>query len=424
MSLTKILREKEERSQIQKEMNKRWNSALVSFSLNIPGKEKENAISKILFAEGEKILKALPHPLLEIKRSGLQLFICFDYSEIELKTILTKIEETHPLGRFFDFDVFDSKLNKLSRERARSCFICSQDAFVCARNKNHSKEKLNRFISKKVKAYFCKNISEYAYQALIEEVDCTPKPGLVDRNNNGPHKDMNHALFVQSAKSLRPFFYECVDRGFHFKGKNPQTFFHTLRNLGKSAEKTMLQTTQGINTHKGAIFSLGLHSAALGFLLSRGEIPTAQSLSQLIKMMCASSLKVELQKSLGLTAGEKIFKQFHIAGIREEASLGYPFTMFKALPYFKEALKNDDHNQAAVKTFLFLLTHTQDTNIIKRGGLEALKNAQTQAQKLLNANHFSLENVMKMDQDFIQKNLSPGGTADLLALIFFLEKCL
>lgn len=423
MSLKRILREKEERSQIQKEMNKRWNSALVSFSLNIPGKNKVNATAKILFEEGKEILKALPFPSLETKQIGLQLFVCFNREAEELKKELLQIEETHPLGRFFDFDVFDAKLNKLSRNTPRQCFLCSQNAFVCSRNQTHSLESLNRYLTKKVKTYFCKKFSDYAYQALIAEVDCTPKPGLVDKNNNGPHKDMNHALFVQSAKSLRPFFYECIDRGLHFKGKNPRTFFHTLRNLGKSAEKIMLQTTNGVNTHKGAIFSLGLHSAALGYLLGQGKIPNAKKLSQLIKMMCASPLKIELQKSSGLTAGEKIFKQFKIAGIREEASQGYPFTMFEALPYFQQTLKKENPNQAAVKTFLFLLSHTQDTNIIKRGGLEALKKAQTQAQNLLKAEHFTLEEVAHMDQEFIQKNLSPGGTADLLALIFFLEKC-
>lgn len=424
MSLIRILREREERSAIQKELNKRWNSALVSFSLNIPGKNKQAPFAQNLFYEGKRTLNQLPFKKLETRECGLQLFICLEENPEEIKKTLTRLEDTHELGRFWDFDVFNQSLEKLSRNKLRQCFLCSEEAFHCARNKTHSSERLQRHIEKKVRAYFCRKLSNAAFEALVAEVDCTPKPGLVDKNNSGSHRDMNHALFIKSAESLKPFAYECVDRGFHFKGKNPQTFFRTLRNLGKSAEKTMLQATGGINTHKGAIFSLGLHCSALGFLLSQGKPNDPKQLSDLIKSMCGATLRKELLKAKGETAGEKIYKQFKISGIREEAAQGYPFAFFEALPFYRESLKESEVNQASIKTFLYLLTHTQDTNIIKRGGLEALALAKKQARALLDQKPFSLAAVTQMDEEFIQKNLSPGGTADLLALILFLNKSL
>jgi len=424
MSLNKILGDKVTCSDIQKKLNKRYQCALVCLSLNIPGRKKNNPIAKNLFEEGKAILERLPFKPIAMEEFGLHLFYCYNDDARTLKERLTQIEETHELGRFFDFDVYDKNLEKISRQTPRQCFVCSHDAFSCARSKAHSTARLERHIQKKIKNYFCQKFSKNAYEALVSEVDCTPKPGLVDKNNNGSHKDMSHALFLKSAKSLRPFFYECVERGFTFKGKNPQTFFKTLRNLGKTAEKTMLQETKGVNTHKGAIFSLGLSSAALGFLLSQGKKTSAQELSLTIQMMCQKTLKKELRESIGQTSGEKIFKELKIAGIREEASMGHSFTIFNALPYFTEEKKQNPENEAAVKTFLYLLTKTKDTNLIKRGGLDALKKAQETAKKILSKSPFSIAEVEKMDQDFINNNLSPGGTADLLALIFFLEQSL
>lgn len=426
MSIKKILNEREYRSLIQEEMNKRWNSALVSFSLNIPGREKGPSWSLPLFEEGKIICLALPYPILEVREHGSNIIIAFDGPPQEIKEKLLKIEEKHPLGRFFDFDVFDPKLQKLSRSLPRTCYICPNNAWICAREKKHSQEALIRFIKKEIKKYFASIYANNAYEALLEEVDCTPKPGLVDKNNTGAHKDMDHALFVKSATTLKMYFYECAERGFSLNEKNLKTFFRALRPIGLNAEGLMLQTTQGINTHKGAIFTLGLHCAALSYLISHGKIPSIKKLpelNQLIQKMCAATLKRELQGPCR-TAGERAYKEYKIAGVREEASRGYPFPYFNALPFYLEELKVHDENVALVRTFLFLLINTQDTNIIKRGGLNALYETQDMAKVALEQKPFKLETVVQMDRFFIEKNLSPGGTADLLALVIFLRKSL
>lgn len=426
MSLEKVLRDRESRSLIQKEMNKRWNSALVSLSLNLPGKEKSPTWSRPLFEVGKQLCLNLPYPILEVQEFNQNLIIAVNGPHQEIKKKFFIIEENHPLGRFWDFDVFDPKLQKLSRKSPRSCYLCRNDAWICAKTRTHSQESLVRFIKKRIKYYFTSVYANYAYEALLEEVDCTPKPGLVDKRNTGAHKDMDHALFVKSAQTLKIYFHECVERGFSLKESNPKTFFQTLRPIGLEAEKLMLQTTQGVNTHKGAIFTLGLHCAAFGHLVSRGRIPNIEnlhSLNKFIRKMCASTLKRELQGSSD-TAGEKAYQKYKIAGIRDEAARGYPFPYFNALPFYLNELKLCNENTALVKTFLFLLMNTQDTNIIKRGGIDSLFQVQAMAKFALGQEPFELEPIVKMDNFFIENNLSPGGTADLLALVIFLRKSL
>lgn len=255
-------------------------------------------------------------------------------------------------------------------------------------------------------------ITNLAYRALIKEVELTPKPGLVDRDNNGSHKDMNIDTFYASANAIKPFierFYKC---GNDFDG---------LRKIGLECEKTMFLATQGINTHKGMIFSLAVICGAIGSI----EIKCFKTLQNEIKYICRDLVKNDLEKSLHVkTHGEQFYAQTKSEGIRGEAKRGYPTIFEQSLPFFIEK-QNEYGEEIGLKlTLLLLMSITDDSTLFARGGLEGLRFVKTEAQKLLHVKDINLleANLKEFDRLMIEKNLSAGGSADLLGLTWFLAQ--
>ncbi|MDL2258003.1 triphosphoribosyl-dephospho-CoA synthase CitG [Eubacteriales bacterium OttesenSCG-928-K08] len=275
-------------------------------------------------------------------------------------------------------------------------------------------------------------IAGLCFEALIAEVNATPKPGLVDRNNNGAHADMNLALFHKSANSLQTYFVSVVECGFDGANLPPEQALLALRPIGIEAERTMLDATGGVNTHKGAIFSLGLLAASAGRLMACGmpldpaRVATAAALY--VRGICSRELK-SMQKAN--TKGEQAFVMYGQLGARGEAEAGFPAVINVALPNYHNALllgAND--NDALAHSLLCLIAHMLDTNVITRLNMEAGLHAQNEAQKFLDNRYIiGSEKWRKalalMDQDFISRNISPGGCADLVAcawLLFRLSK--
>jgi len=255
-------------------------------------------------------------------------------------------------------------------------------------------------------------ITNLAYKALIKEVELTPKPGLVDKRNNGSHKDMNIDTFYQSAKAIKPFIAKFL------KCKNS---FDSLRAVGLECEKEMFKATKGINTHKGMIFSLAVICGAIG---SVGGA-CLKTLQDEIKYICKDLVQNDLEKSLHVkTHGEKFYAQTNSAGIRGEAQNGYPTIFERSLPFYKQ--KEDEYGEeiALKLTLLLLMSITEDSNVYARGGLEGLAFVQNEAKKLLHVKDITLleNNLKEFDEVLIAKNLSAGGSADLLGLTWFLAK--
>ncbi|MEI5991805.1 triphosphoribosyl-dephospho-CoA synthase CitG [Enterococcus crotali] len=277
-----------------------------------------------------------------------------------------------------------------------------------------------------------KSISEFALEALLYEASLAPKPGLVDPKSCGAHADMNYFTFIDSSAALAPFLTEYVDLGFNHDG-SPSTLFEKVRVLGQQAETAMLRKTKGINTHKGANFSFALLLSATGKIMNDKhlQIPfTKQDTADIfsyVKQMTAGLLLKDfagLAYKKQLSYGEKLYLEHGIVGIRGEAELGYPALKDNALPFLRTHGKSD---QRAL--FLILLLHlmatVEDSNLINRGGIHAWQNVQRQATELLqtlsiNSSEKELEKALTLfDQQLIEKNLSPGGSADLVALSFF-----
>ena len=272
-----------------------------------------------------------------------------------------------------------------------------------------------------------------AVRALLYEVCTTPKPGLVDRNNTGSHRDMDIFTFMRSSASLWPYFARCFCAGAASSGKPAPETFAALRPLGMQAEEEMFRATGGINTHKGAIFTLGLALAALGRLcglpqqdrdLIAGD-PAGRILSE-ISSMTAGTVSKELEgltKETARTAGQRFYLEYGVTGIRGQAEAGFPTVLEFGLPTLEKGLAaGKSPDEAGCAAMLQILARTTDTNMISRGGRETqLKKAAGLLRLLEKTPYPDKETLLALDREYIEENLSPGGSADLLALCWLLH---
>ena len=206
-------------------------------------------------------------------------------------------------------------------------------------------------------------IGNRAFTALLEEVYTSPKPGLVDLYSNGAHQDMNVRTFERSAAILRPFFVEMALQGLEHYA-SPETLFVKIRKTGQRAERAMYRGTGGVNTHKGAIFTLGLFSAAAGCCLAGDGVITKRRLRDIQTEMTEQSLGREireLRRKRGMSHGEKNFLRYGTLGIRGEAIRGYPCLWEVSLPVFRQGIAGGwDPNSVKLQTLLTLMSKTED----------------------------------------------------------------
>ncbi len=272
-------------------------------------------------------------------------------------------------------------------------------------------------------------VTELAYHAMFVEVHLSPKPGLVDLVSNGSHNDMNVHLFEISASSIRPFLKEFILAGKVNSNLDEKSLLSILRPIGMKAEESMFQATQGINTHKGMIFALGLVCGAIGWLEGNGITINSSNISRMIKNCCSQLVVDELEqtKQTSETHGEKIFRQFGLTGARGEAASGFHTVMNYSLPSYRKALSEGASTEQALwQVLLTLMAYNQDTNVVSRGGMHGLKYVQNSALTLLEQGGWHDENLesklLQLDTKFIELNLSPGGSADLLAITWLLAE--
>ena len=269
-------------------------------------------------------------------------------------------------------------------------------------------------------------ISDYASKALITELMLTPKPGLVDQRNSGAHRDMNLMTFLKSARVLSTWFPHFVEIGYRDAGIPACDFLPRVRPAGVLCENEMLEATKGINTHKGAIFSLGLLCSVVGRLLANGIALTRERISKEVASICSGLVVRELGERAA-TAGERIFRLYGLAGARGEATSGYRTVCSAALPVYDRLQANGVSEELALlQVLLHLLAVNDDTNLISRGGLAGLYHVREYAQNFLFDGGVleagGLKKMAAFDDDLITRNLSPGGSADLLAVAVFLGR--
>lgn len=433
-TMQQILDAREWRANRQKELLRQYQKPLLCFTMNIPGPVKWNRDIDVGFTVGNLLLREHLRNVIHYERklepAGCVAFYVVDMPTKRLKGISMEIENTDPIGRLFDIDILDTDGRKLSREelgyRPRKCLICQEDARICAHTRAHglaALQKKTEELLKEAEEWLAEYIGVTAYFALNQEVNTTPKPGLVDKNNNGSHKDMGLRHFFASSNALRPYFYKMAEAGLNTRNLDASETFDRIRSIGVDAEKAMLAATDGVNTHKGAIFSMGLLCAAAG------RIPPHEWEAEKLLSECAAMTKgivhkdfTNVDKITAKTIGEHLYIMYGITGVRGEAEAGFPVVKTVGLPVFKDAInKGYSVNHAGCITLLHLIAHTDDTNLIHRSSRQRQLQIKDQIREMLEKDPYpALDMIYELDKSFIQESLSPGGCADLLAMVYFL----
>lgn len=267
-------------------------------------------------------------------------------------------------------------------------------------------------------------IAHLATQALQAELDTTPKPGLVDKDNNGAHRDMDYALMQRSIDTLHPYFVKLALLGF----ADTLPTHTAIRDIGIEAERAMLSATNGVNTHKGALFSMGLAVVAAAheerkiaaneeqILKERnGGEDVLVSLQTTIKALAASfpdTSGTHGSKAKLLSKGTTAIK-----GALDNAREGYEMLFAEWLPFYIERRKERDAHTLH-KTLLRIMCDLDDTNVIYRTNLATAEEVKQEARALLDS--FSKAALKDMDRRYTARNISPGGAADMLSLTIFI----
>lgn len=269
-------------------------------------------------------------------------------------------------------------------------------------------------------------IGRLAERSLVLELELTPKPGLVDRANSGAHRDMDVGTFRASIAAISPWFSFFFERGVDGSAVPVEDFLRYIRADGMACERAMFAATLGVNTHKGSVFSFGLLCAAAGRLHGRGRPLSRASVCAEVSHICAGLVKRELRlPAAARTAGELLYWQHGLTGARGEAQSGFATACAHGVvPYLLARAKGMDEERSLFETLLQLMAHNRDTNIVSRGGMEGLCLVQAEARRLLDCPTPSTSartaQLAAFDQLLIERNLSPGGSADLLAVSWFL----
>ena len=400
VTLEDILRARDGRADAQRRLLHSHRLPLVSFTMNIAGPVKSSPLIELAFDAGLAALYGtLGQPVTaEIIRpsTGCEALLVYDRPAAELKAACLMLETAAPIGRLYDLDVLDTDGSKLSRPEPRTCLICGGPVTVCSRSRAHGLDAIVGRTHEILADFAAGYLAALAAKALTEEVRLTPKPGLVDERNNGAHSDMDLPLFLRSIDALTPYFRQIT--ALSLSGADAAA----LQAAGLAAEAAMFRTTGGVNTHKGALFSFSVLLAALGRCLAEGGDVFAH----------AAALTAELTPPQN-TNGSAVALRHQVGGARAEALAGFPTAR-------KAAALLQTHDPLTV--LLWLMAHTEDTNLYYRGGAEGAAFVKAQAAAILAAPPKQRAALAQaLDDALIDRWLSPGGSADLLALALFLR---
>ena len=261
---------------------------------------------------------------------------------------------------------------------------------------------------------FCAEMARLAVGCLHTELTLYPKPGLVSPVDNGSHADMTAAHFMRSLFALRHYFKRICQAGID------DAPFAELKRLGMAAEATMLRASGGVNTHRGAIFCLGLLCAAIGRTHAQQIAFTAPSVRAVLLMRWGQELGAHTQGDGASSHGLRAAAVHAVSGAREEAALGLPSVFEVGLPTLLRTLgAGRSMRLARIDTLFALMAHVSDTNVVHRGGMAGADEVRSAARQFIEAGGTAdaawEARALACHRRFVALRLSPGGAADLLA---------
>lgn len=264
-------------------------------------------------------------------------------------------------------------------------------------------------------------IASYAIEAMLCEVASYPSPGLVSSVSKGAHEDMDHYSFIKSTAILSKYMVLFAEQG--YSNRMPKEIFEAIRNIGIEAESEMLKGTKGVNTHKGMIFLLGISCAAVTKAMY--DKVDFSEIQNIIKQMTKGLVQNELcymDKDKAKSYGEKLFVKYNVQGIRGQVESGIPLVFDYALLVYKEN-KTLTLNDRLIHTLISIMQHCEDSNVLHRHSMEMLIQVQQKAKHIISlggmATKVGKTAIEDLDVEFIKGNISPGGSADLLAITVF-----
>jgi triphosphoribosyl-dephospho-CoA synthase len=262
-----------------------------------------------------------------------------------------------------------------------------------------------------------RHVAALANQSLIAEAELTPKPGLVDRRGQGAHRDLSLGLMRRSAAAIQPYFFQMALLS---AGRAPSAELRAeLASVGRDAERAMFRATQGSNTHKGAIWILGLLITAA----ARNENRSADEMTAAAGAI--ARIADQAQPAL-VTHGDVVRSRYGADGARGEASRNFPHVVEFGLPMLRKQRKAGRSEEVSrLDALLSIMSELDDTCVLYRGGERALAAVKSSARAALSAGGSgSVEGrteLCKLDDELIARHISPGGSADLLAATIFLD---
>jgi len=267
---------------------------------------------------------------------------------------------------------------------------------------------------------FAQRIARLAVRSLYAELVLYPKPGLVSLVDNGSHADMTAATFLRSTFALRRFFSDITHAGMH------DAPFHALKRLGIDAEARMLRATAGINTHRGAIFCLGMLCAAIGRCHASGATLTAGRVHATLLDGWGRELGAHSVDPGTHSNGARARSAYAASGAREEGARGFPSVFHIGLPALRRALDaGRGMREARIDALFALMAHISDTNVYHRGGPEGASTVRRQARAFVarggTASPDWEARALACHRSFVAGRLSPGGAADLLGAACLLQ---
>lgn len=283
----------------------------------------------------------------------------------------------------------------------------------------------NRYEEKEI--FTVEKLKEILKQAILEEVYTTPKPGLVDLDDNGAHRDMDVHTFEASTEAIVPWLAKMYETGAEWTG-TPEKLFEVIRSAGKKAEAAMFAATKDVNTHKGLIFIMGILAASAGFCGQRDGEFNSDEILKFAARMTAKPLEKEfreMETREPVTNGEKLYARFREKGVRGQAQTGFPVIRESALPLMRRYLAmGADKNRTNLCVLLRIITRVTDTNVWGRSSFEEVKWLQNESDRIMQHGGAFTQTGMAalrhLNTRCIYKNISPGGAADLLAATIFL----
>lgn len=446
VDLLTVLDNREWRSRLQDKLKvTNYDKIVISAKLNIPGPIKNNDILQKVFMDGWQTFVAglecnSQYEMLFAERvTGPEAFITVDGNLAAVKKTAILFEETYVLGRLFDIDVMANGQAdyQLSREDLgfgpRLCLICGKPAKVCAKEQNHTLEEGYEVINQMYQGATSKElifekesqetVVNNALKGLLYEVSLNPKPGLVDPVSMGSHTDMNMFTFIDSSLSLKSYLDKAFKLGRNFEGSDLKLLFNALRAEGVLAEQTMFNATNNVNTHKGAIFSLGIWVTAIAYSTKDGSA-TMTEVRRVIQRMVEGLIEKDLASNrVAMTAGEQQFQTYQLTGIRGEAVNGFPGVAEIAVPFLQATFGT--MTQRLLDTLMKIAATLEDSTLIKRAKtpdvLAEIKEW-TSIYFKLGGSHTEegMKYLYDLDRVFIERNLSIGGSADTLILTIFI----